>query len=141
MALTVDQCIAYALDRPGVACVFAGAHSIEEIQASLDYANATPAQRDYAEALASFPRISWKGHCMYCGHCAPCPAGINVAEVTRLLNLALAQGNLPETVREHYAALPHKAGECLKCGECEKRCPFEVRARKNMAKAKEIFGN
>ncbi len=141
VALTVDQCIAYALDRPGVACVFAGAHSIEEIQASLDYANATPAQRDYAEALASFPRISWKGHCMYCGHCAPCPAGINVAEVTRLLNLALAQGNLPETVREHYAALPHKAGECLKCGECEKRCPFEVRARKNMAKAKEIFGN
>lgn len=141
VALTVDQCIAYALDRPGVACVFAGAHSIEEIQASLDYANATPAQRDYAEALASFPRISWKGHCMYCGHCAPCPAGINVAEVTRLLNLALAQGNLPETVREHYAALPHKAGECLKCGECEKRCPFEVRARKNMANAKEIFGN
>ncbi len=54
VALTVDQCIAYALDRPGVACVFAGAHSIEEIQASLDYANATPAQRDYAEALASF---------------------------------------------------------------------------------------
>lgn len=127
-------------NRPAVACVFAGAHSLAELQTSLDYAKADAASRDYAEALASFPRISWKGHCMYCGHCAPCPAGINVAEVTRLLNLALAQGHLPETVREHYAALPHKAGECLKCGECEKRCPFDVDVRENMAKATEIFG-
>lgn len=141
VALSVNQCIAYALDRPAAACVFAGAHSLPELEASLAYAESDPASRDYAAALASFPRISWKGHCMYCGHCAPCPAGINVAEATRLLNLALARGSLPETVREHYAALPHKAGECLECGECEKRCPFGVAVRQNMARAREIFGS
>lgn len=140
VALTVDQCIAYALDRPAVACVLAGAHSLEELKTSLDYADSSAADRDYAAALASFPRISWKGHCMYCGHCAPCPAGIDVAALTKLLNLALAQKTLPETVREHYKALPHKASECLKCGECEKRCPFDVPVRENMERARKIFG-
>lgn len=140
VALSVDQCIAYALDRPGVACVFAGAHSLEELRLSLNYANATPAERDYAEALASFPRISWRGHCMYCGHCAPCPEHIEVADVTRFLNLARAQGTVPETVREHYAALPTTADSCVQCGLCETRCPFEVPIRENMKAAVEIFG-
>lgn len=65
---------------------------------------------------------------MYCGHCAPCPKGIDVASVTKFLNLARAQGMVPETVREHYAALAHKAGECIACGACSKRCPFGVDA-------------
>ncbi len=139
VALTLWQCISYALDRPGVASVLAGARTLDELKASLAYAHATPEQRDYAAALASFPRISWRGHCMYCGHCAPCPVGIDVAAVTKLLNLALARGELPETVREHYAVLPHHADECLQCGECEKRCPFDVKVRENMAKAMEVF--
>lgn len=140
VALTVDQCIAYALDRPGVACVFAGAHTLDELQKSLDYAHASADSRDYAEALASFPRISWKGHCMYCGHCTPCTAKINIADVTKLLNLTLAQGCIPETVREHYAVVQYKAGECIHCGLCEERCPFDVRIIENMEKAKEVFG-
>lgn len=139
VALTVDQCIAYALDRPGVACVFTGAHTLEELQTSLNYANTSIGERDYAEALASFPRISWKGHCMYCGHCAPCTSKINIAEVTKLLNLALSHDNVPETVREHYEVLQYKASECIHCGLCEERCPFDVKIINNMKKAKEIF--
>ena len=54
--------------------------------------------------------------------------------------LAEAQGKLPETVREHYAVLPHHAGECIQCGACETRCPFGVEICKNMARAKEVFG-
>lgn len=140
VALTVDQCLAYALDRPGVACVFAGAHSLEELESALAYGEADAARKDYAAALASFPRISWKGHCMYCGHCAPCPAGINVAMVTKLLNLAQAQKSVPETVREHYKALSAHAEDCLHCGDCESRCPFDVFVRKNMDRALCIFG-
>ena len=77
---------------------------------------------------------------MYCGHCAPCPKGIDVASVTKFLNLARAQGMVPETVREHYAALAHKAGECIACGACSKRCPFGVDAVENMRRAEATFG-
>ena len=77
---------------------------------------------------------------MYCGHCAPCPRGIDVASVTKFLNLARAQGGVPETVREHYAILSHHARECIACGACEGRCPFNVPIRENMRQAAEIFG-
>ena len=139
-ALTPAQCIQYALDRPGVASVMSGVKTLEDLKQTLAYETATEAERDYAAAFASFPRITWEGHCMYCGHCAPCPKGIAVADVTKFLNLARAQGQVPETVREHYAVLPHKAGECIQCGACEKRCPFHVPVRENMKAARELFG-
>lgn len=139
-ALTVNQCIAYALSRPAVSCVLAGAHSVEQLKESVAYENASESERDYAVALSSFPKISWKGHCMYCSHCQPCPVKIDIASVTKFLNLAQSAKNIPETVREHYRLLEHHAGECVQCGACEKRCPFDVSIRENMREAKRIFG-
>ena len=100
-----------------------GARSLEDLRASLAYENASEEEKDYAAAFASFPRIKWEGHCMYCGHCAPCPEGIDIAMVTKFLNLCRAQGEIPETVREHYAALARHAGNCIACGTCAGECP------------------
>ena len=139
-ALTVNQCIHYALSRPAVAVVLAGAHSVDQLKQSLAYETATDEQKDFATAFASFPKINWTGHCMYCSHCAPCPKKIDIAYVTKFLNLTKAQASVPETVREHYAALDHHAGECMQCGVCETRCPFGVEIRKNMRDAASTFG-
>ncbi len=139
-ALTAFECIHYALTRPAVASVLVGARSLEDLRSSLAYEQAGEEERDYAAALAAFPKISWEGHCMYCGHCAPCSKGIDVAAVTKFLNLCRAQGGVPETVREHYAVLPHKAGECIACGACERRCPFGVPIVENMKQAAAVFG-
>lgn len=139
-ALTPAQCIHYALTRPAVGCVMSGVHTKEQMMDSINYEYATEHERDYASVFATFPKISWQGHCMYCGHCAPCPKGIDVATVTKFLNLAKAQGEVPETVREHYAVLNSKAGDCIACGACEKRCPFGVSIIDNMKSAKEMFG-
>ena len=140
VSLTAVQCLHYALTRPGAASIMCGARSIEDLRASIAYEDASPEERDYAAAFAAMPKISWAGHCMYCGHCAPCPQGIGIADVTKFLNLCQAQGDIPETVREHYAALPHKAGECVQCGACEKRCPFGVAVTENMRRAAALFG-
>lgn len=139
-ALTVNQCLHYALTRPGVAAVMSGAHTVDELEKCLEYITAADVEKDYAAAFAALPKISWEGHCMYCGHCAPCPQGIDVAAVTKFLNLTKAQNSVPETVREHYAALRHHAGECVKCGACEKRCPFKVTVIQNMQEAAKVFG-
>ena len=139
-ALTPVQCLHYALTRPGVAAVMVGCRSRGELDAALAWCDATPAARDYAPAMARLERFSWQGRCMYCGHCAPCTAGIDVAAVNKFHSLALAQGGIPETVREHYRALAHHAAECVGCGACETRCPFGVRIVEAMQRATECFG-
>lgn len=140
VALTAHQCIHYALSRPGVACVLAGAHSVEQFNQSVAYENASADEKDYATTFASFPKISWQGHCVYCSHCAPCVKKIDIASVTKFLHLTDAQKSVPETVREHYAALKNHAGECIQCGVCETRCPFGVNIRDNMKRAEQVFG-
>ncbi len=140
VALTVNQCLAYALSRPAVSSIMVGAHSVEQLLDNLKYETATDSQKDYATALASFPRVSWEGHCMYCNHCLPCPANLDIASIMKYYNLAVAQKSIPETVREHYSLLEHHASKCLQCGACETRCPFKVAIREKMLKAIELFG-
>ena len=139
-AMTAVECLHYALTRPAVASVMCGAKSVDDLKASLAYETACDEEKDYAATFASFPKISWKGYCMYCGHCAPCPVGIDVADVTKFLNLTKAQKMVPETVAQHYSVLKAHGGDCIGCGSCEKRCPFEVPIRENMKAAKAVFG-
>lgn len=139
-AMTPVQAIGYALTRPAVAAVMIGCKNRAEIAAALAWCEASPEERDYTPVLAGLEQFSWKGHCMYCGHCAPCTAGIDIASVNKFYNLTQAQGEVPETVREHYKTLAHHASECIGCGSCESRCPFGVEIIAAMRRAGERFG-
>ncbi len=139
-ALTPVQAIEYALARPAVAAVMVGCRSCEEMDAALAWCDAPAARRDYTQVLAGLEKFSWQGHCMYCGHCAPCSVHIDIAAVNKFYNLTEAQGSVPETVREHYRALTHHAAECIGCGACESRCPFGVAIVDSMHRAAERFG-
>ena len=59
-ALTAFQCLQYALDRPGVACVMSGARSLEDLKHSLAFEEAPEGARDYAAALAALPKSLFK---------------------------------------------------------------------------------
>ena len=139
VALTPVQCIHYALSRPAVASVLGGFRTQEELLKSLRYCDAEEEEKDFAPILSRIPKHTFRGKCMYCGHCAPCPQGIDVASVNKFYDLCKAQGFVPETVREHYKALPHHAGECIRCGSCEKNCPFEVSIMQAMCNAADLF--
>ena len=140
-AFTVAQLMHYALSRPAVASVMAGATTPEQVRDAAAYETTSDAERDYASVLMNAPKFSLTGRCMYCNHCLPCPKHIDVAQVNKYLDLAQAQkDNVPESVREHYLTLDHTAGECVECGACEKRCPFAVPVRSRMNQAKKLFG-
>lgn len=139
VALTPVQCIHYALERPAVASVLMGARSVAELEACLGYETAGEQEKDYS-ILGSGTASAMRGKCMYCNHCLPCPAGIDIAAVHKYLDLAAQTPEIPDTVRAHYEALEHPAGECLECGACEERCPFAVSVRENMCRAAERFG-
>lgn len=139
-AMTVAQCLHYCLTRPAVATVLAGARSEEELLEAAAYCDLPEEQKDYSALLSSCPAHPFTDKCMYCGHCAPCTVGIDIATVNKFADLCEAQGMVPETLREHYNVLQVKAGACIQCGACELRCPFGVKIIEHMEKAKNIFG-
>lgn len=141
VALTPVQCLHYALTRPAVASVLVGYDTPEHVRAACAYETATDAQKDYASVLAAAPKHAYgSGQCTYCGHCAPCPSGIDIAMVNKLLDLAAMHGEAPATVRAHYAQLAANASDCIGCGGCETRCPFGVPVIERMERARGLLG-
>ena len=139
VALTPAQCIHYALTRPAVASVIAGYDTPEQITEACAYENASAQERDYASVLANAPKHSCSGQCTYCGHCKPCPVNIDIAMVNKFYDLAVIQPEIPASVRNHYNALEKTAADCIHCGGCETRCPFQVPVVERMKKAAELF--
>lgn len=140
VALTPVQCLHYALTRPAVASVMVGCDTPEHVHAAAAYETASEAERDYASVLAKAPRHAYPtGQCTYCGHCAPCPKGIDIAMVNKLYDLATMQDEVPATIRAHYEQLKAAAADCIGCKGCESRCPFQVSVAERMEKAKLLF--
>lgn len=141
VALTPVQCLHYALTRPAVASVMAGFDTPEHVEAAVAYESASEEEKDYASILAKAPRHAYHGQCTYCGHCAPCPAGIDIAMVNKLYDLAVMQEEVPASLKEHYRGLNADAGDCIGCGGCESRCPFGVKVVERMEKTGILFGS
>lgn len=138
-ALTPVQCLHYALTRPAVASVMVGFDSPAHVDAAVAYETASEAEKDYATVLANAPHHAYSGQCTYCGHCAPCPAGIDIAMVNKLLDLAKMQPETPASLRAHYESLSANAADCIACGGCETRCPFGVPVVSRMQEAVAAF--
>lgn len=140
VALTPVQCIHYALTRPAVASIMVGFSTPNHVAEAISYEGASAEERDYATVLAGAPRHAYMGQCTYCGHCAPCPKGIDIPTVNKFYDLAVMQDEVPDSLREHYRALDVRAAACIACHACEGRCPFGVKVADKMAQAAELFG-
>jgi predicted aldo/keto reductase-like oxidoreductase len=141
-AMSAGQCIHYALTRPAVASVLLGCKSEDEVLESVAYLEQSEEERDYSRIISGGIVAGEAPLCLYCNHCLPCPAKIDVAAVTRYTDIAaLNENDVPPTVMQHYKALEHRGSDCIECGACEKKCPFKVNVIAVMQKAARIFGS
>lgn len=118
-----------------IATLSLGAAHPDELYPALDVADA-----DYpltATELATLDRLERQLQasldtdlCSQCYACLPCPAQINIPEVLRLRNLAIAY-DLTEYGKYRYRMFENaghwfpgmKANRCNECGDCLPRCP------------------
>lgn len=135
LALTKNQCIQYCLDRPAVVTVVPGVRNLSDLKELLEYPESSVEERDYS-LIGEFTPESAVGNCVYCNHCQPCPAGIDIGIVNKYYDLSLAGDKM---AANHYDKLTVKADACLKCGHCDSRCPFKVQQQKKMQKINDYF--
>ncbi|MCM1514228.1 MAG: aldo/keto reductase [Anaeroplasma bactoclasticum] len=133
--LTKNQCIQYSLDRPAVLTVVPGVRNLNDLYELLEYPFSSQENRDYS-IIGGFTPESAIGNCVYCNHCQPCPAGIDIGIINKYYDLSLAGDRM---AHNHYDKLAVKADACIKCGHCDKRCPFQVKQQEKMANIKTYF--
>lgn len=134
-ALTKNQCIQYCLDRPAVLAVVPGVRNLNDLFELLKYPASSAQERDYS-VIGEFTPESAVGNCVYCNHCQPCPAGIDIGIVNKYYDLSLAGDKM---AADHYDKLLIKADACIKCGHCDKRCPFKVKQQEKMQNISNYF--
>ena len=134
-ALTEYQCIQYVLDKPGVLTVLPGVRNREDLKRVLGFLNASDEEKDYSVISVLTPKDA-EGACVYCNHCQPCPAGLDVGLINKYYDLALAGDAL---AADHYRNLSVRADACAGCGHCNRRCPFHVDQVSRMRKISAHF--
>ena len=116
--------------------VLPGVRNREDLKRILGFVTASPEEKDYS-ILGTFAPQEVTGTCVYCNHCQPCPAGLDVGLINKYYDLAQAGDEL---AKNHYANLERKAEDCIGCGHCDSRCPFRVKQAARMQTIRDYFG-
>ena len=134
--ITPAKCLHYILSQVGVSTTVPGVASIEELDATLAYCSATEEEKDYSLILKEFDEYL-TGECVYCNHCQPCPVDIDIGRVFKIFDQAKIE--LTNEIKAKYNEFDSNAADCTECGECEERCPFDVKVIEKMAETVKLF--
>ena len=77
--------------------------------------------------------------CRRCNYCAPCTAGISIPAVF-LMEGYLSRYGLEEWAKKRYFGMSKLASDCIGCGVCETRCPYNLPIRQMMTEVAAKFG-
>ncbi|MBQ8359893.1 MAG: aldo/keto reductase [Oscillospiraceae bacterium] len=130
----------FIASNPNVTVVIPGMAAKEEIAQNVAAtANTEPLSREEQEKVQKIRNFLGTNFCRRCNYCAPCAAGINIP-VIFLIEGYFSRYNLKDWALTRYAGQEKTAGDCIGCGVCETRCPYNLPIREMMKKTQEVFG-
>lgn len=117
-----------------------GMYCIEEIETNTKYgADPSPLDEELQARVDKIRSELTGNFCRRCNYCAPCTVGISIPNVFLFAGY-LERYGLEDWAKGRYATLKVKAGECIECGACETRCPYDLPIRDMLKKAAAQFG-
>lgn len=123
----------YILNNPDCTIVIPGMGNTEEVeQNTCDEVYEPLSEKDLAECKKIAKELGSE-FCRRCGYCAPCPQGINIPQNLLLANYKRKYG-LSDWAKVRYEEMTGKAEDCVKCGLCETRCPYDLPIRAMLEK-------
>ncbi|MCR5310654.1 MAG: aldo/keto reductase [Lachnospiraceae bacterium] len=134
-------CMAFMLQYP-VLPIW-GIQREEELKQWLSFFDNEPAMTEEIRAVIEADRKELLGDfCRGCGYCAPCTVGITINQCARMSQM-IRRAPSESWLSEHWQAEMMKIENCIDCGACMRRCPYELKIpellRKNLADYKDIL--
>lgn len=139
----------FAADLEGLIVVLSGMSTLEQVEDNIsfmeDFTGLSEEERETIrqaqEALARVPLIP----CTTCNYCAKvCPMEIGISGTFTVMNILTLYSNLAMAKHQQgWLVDKHgkkRAGECVRCGRCEKACPQHIKIRERLAEAAKALG-
>lgn len=130
----------FIANNPDVTVVIPGMAEESEIRQNLDaVCNSTPITPEETARIEQIRKELGTAFCRRCNYCAPCTVGINIPSMF-LFSGYLTRYGLADWAKSRYFSQEHTAGDCIECGACEGRCPYQLPIRQMLKKVAEEFG-
>ena len=130
----------FIVSNPNVTVVIPGMAAPEEVaQNAKAAADTTPLTEEEQKKIVEIRKSLGTNFCRRCNYCAPCAAGIYIP-IIFLIEGYYTRYNLKEWALGRYAGQAKTASDCIGCGACEDRCPYNLPIREMMKATAKVFG-
>ena len=130
----------FIAQNPDVSVVIPGMCDVREVRQNIDaFEDTAPLTADELERIETIRKELGTQFCRRCNYCQPCTAGISMSGIF-VLEGYLNRYGLGDWAKQRYAAMAKKAGDCVGCGVCETRCPYQLPIREMLKRCKAEFG-
>ena len=135
-------CMAFMSQFDNVVPIW-GVQRESELEEWLSYFESTPTLTPEYQAIIDADRKELLGDfCRGCGYCSPCTVGIVINQCARMSQMIRRAPTAAWTSPQWQAEMA-KIDQCVDCGACMTRCPYELNIpqllRKNWADYQEIL--
>ncbi|MFA8939823.1 aldo/keto reductase [Clostridioides difficile] len=131
--------IKYILSKDYIDVVIPGMESVEQVRQNVAVLeNLVLDEKDNKE-IEEIRNSLGKKFCRRCEYCMPCAVGINIP-LSFLCEGYYTRYGLKEWAKEKYEVMDVKPTECIDCGLCESRCPYELPIREMLKTVVEKLG-
>ncbi len=120
--------IKYILSKDYIDVAIPGMDSVEQVNQNVSVLKDLQLTKCDNDKIQEIRNSLGKRFCRRCEYCLPCPVGVNIP-TNFLLEGYYTRYNLKEWAIERYEAISGKANECINCGLCETKCPYELPIR------------
>ena len=135
-----NAALRFVVSNPNVTVVIPGMGAPEEITQNVAItSDSSPLTTEEQAQMRKIREQLGTNFCRRCNYCAPCANGLNIPLVF-LIEGYYSRYDLKEWAAGRYAALDKTAGDCIGCGVCEERCPYNLPIREMMQKVAIVFG-
>ena len=135
-----DVALRFIVSNPAVTVVIPGMADVREIEQNVSAVSDTsPLDERELEKIAKIKEELGTNFCRRCNYCAPCSVGINIPGVF-LFEGYYSRYNLKDWALDRYASLAKTASDCVGCGACESRCPYNLPIREMLQRVAKVMG-